>query len=423
MLGVGNRYVSAPSGPQVGLGMKMRIMGRFFGHLLRTPKLMEELNARFAKHYPEYLRQVEESKTPEELLRVYGHIRSSILKDWDLTLINDMYTFLSTALAGKGSSRRISDVKNLESMKPALAMNSLVETAKNHGLASAQYRAAAEAYIREFGDRCLGELKLETRTYRTDPDLLDAAVEKRMALPSMEPHQEVQNKKDRNLFVSMAKTGIRNREISRLNRSRIFGVSRAIFLKIGRYYTALGQLEDARDVFYLRLDELQGDFDRKTIVKSRKQERLGFENTPPYSRLVFGEKIVSRPSWGGGSQFVSGADLLTGIGTSSGKVTGRALVITEPDDRMDTAGKILVTRSTDPGWVFLLQQAAGIIAEKGSLLSHTAIISRELKKPAVVNVKDSTRLLQTDDLVELDADQGRITVIERCLNGERVSMP
>lgn len=78
---------------------------------------------------------------------------------------------------------------------------------------------------------------------------------------------------------------------------------------------------------------------------------------------------------------------------------------------MDTTGKILVARSTDPGWVFLLQNAAGIIAERGSLLSHTAIISRELHKPAVVNVRDCTKILKTGERVRLDASEGTVTLL------------
>ena len=43
---------------------------------------------------------------------------------------------------------------------------------------------------------------------------------------------------------------------------------------------------------------------------------------------------------------------------------------------------------TDPGWVFLLATASGVISEKGSLLSHTSIISRELKIPSIVGVNN-----------------------------------
>ena len=89
------------------------------------------------------------------------------------------------------------------------------------------------------------------------------------------------------------------------------------------------------------------------------------------------------------------------------------MIVDVTDDKLDTTGKILVTKSTDPGWVFLIQNAIGIIAEKGSLLSHTAIISRELHKPAVVNVKDCTKLLHNGDIVELDANDGIIKLVKR----------
>ena len=77
----------------------------------------------------------------------------------------------------------------------------------------------------------------------------------------------------------------------------------------------------------------------------------------------------------------------------------------------DTVGKILVTKMTDPGWVFLIADAKAVVAEKGSLLSHTAIISRELGKPAVVSVRQITKLLKTGDFVRVDGDKGEITIL------------
>ncbi|MBQ7959206.1 MAG: phosphoenolpyruvate synthase, partial [Oscillospiraceae bacterium] len=76
----------------------------------------------------------------------------------------------------------------------------------------------------------------------------------------------------------------------------------------------------------------------------------------------------------------------------------------------DTTGKIIVAKMTDPGWVFLLSNSKGIISEKGSLLSHTAIISRELKIPAVVGVKDASDLIKNGDIIELDGNSGSIKI-------------
>jgi pyruvate,water dikinase len=86
------------------------------------------------------------------------------------------------------------------------------------------------------------------------------------------------------------------------------------------------------------------------------------------------------------------------------------LVVDNPQSVKNYRGKILVTKMTDPGWVFLLSAAKGIIAEKGSLLSHTAIVSRELKIPSVVGARNATRLLQTGDIVTMNGYTGEVTV-------------
>ena len=104
---------------------------------------------------------------------------------------------------------------------------------------------------------------------------------------------------------------------------------------------------------------------------------------------------------------------LEGIPTSNGKVTGEALVINDINETYDVKDKILITKRTDPGWVFLLISAKGIIAEKGSILSHTAIISREIKIPSIVGVEDATTIIKTGDYIKMDAHTGRIKILKR----------
>ena len=137
-----------------------------------------------------------------------------------------------------------------------------------------------------------------------------------------------------------------------------------------------------------------------------------FAALPPYSRLIFDGEIRNKRVRNAQFDLLHKADVLTGISSSIGTVTGEAVVITEPNLSIDTHDKILVTRSTDPGWVFLIENAKGIIAEKGSLLSHTAIITRELHKPSMVNVRDATKRIRTGDIVELDAANGVIRILQ-----------
>ena len=45
------------------------------------------------------------------------------------------------------------------------------------------------------------------------------------------------------------------------------------------------------------------------------------------------------------------------------------------------------------------------------MLSHTAIVARELKKPAVVGISDLMNHIENGDIVELDGDKGYCKVI------------
>lgn len=407
MLGVTNIAVSLPEQFKISKYTKFTVLKSFFYYLHKTPVLMDRLNKNFERQYQRYRKQIEESKTITELLNIYEYIRQDILKDWDITLVNDMYAFIYTALSGKKNKERIADIKNLESMKPIQSIRNLSGIAQKYGMHSEQYEDAAAKHIEQYGDRCLSELKLETKTYRTNPELLDAYVESQMGttvktIPVF--------KESKNIFVKKAKLGIQNREISRMNRSRLYGMARSIFLKIGTILKNQKRLVSIEDVFYLYIHELNTNSDFIALVEQRKKEALFYQKVPSYSRLVFDGKIINKTGQIEHTEILSKTNMLAGIGTSAGKVTGEVLVMEEPKDTVDTTGKILVTKSTDPGWVFLIQNAIGIIAEKGSLLSHTAIISRELHKPAIVNVKDCTNLLKTGDIVLLDAETGVITI-------------
>jgi pyruvate,water dikinase len=66
---------------------------------------------------------------------------------------------------------------------------------------------------------------------------------------------------------------------------------------------------------------------------------------------------------------------------------------------------------TDPGWVFLMVAAKALVVERGSILSHTAIIGRELGIPTVVGVKDACRVIEDGVAVEVDGSSGSVTIV------------
>lgn len=106
-----------------------------------------------------------------------------------------------------------------------------------------------------------------------------------------------------------------------------------------------------------------------------------------------------------------GGDLLQGVGACPGRVRGRVRVVSDPRGARLEPGEILVARQTDPGWVVLFPAASGLLVERGSLLSHSAIVSRELRLPCVVSLPGVTSRLTTGDRVVLDGSTGEVRII------------
>ena len=404
MLGVENKYVNDEKMP-VTLLTKIKIVISFLYYLQSTPKSMKKLNRKFEDDFMIFKEQVKAQNSITDLLATYRAIEKAISSDWYITLINDMYTFIYTGLLSKKEKEKLNDIKNLESMKPVVALNTLIRVYKEEKKSN-RFHQLFQEYIELYGDRCLGELKLETQTYRVNPDLL---------LEYIQNHDETcldQSSTDIkvNRKLKKAKLGIYNREISRLNRTRIFGLARSIFLKIGEILVKEERIEKREDIFYLFLEEINEKDCYTELVNKRKIQYKKNETIPAYSRLVYADQIVEKHFEN--INMLNNHDNLFGTGSSLGIVEGEVVVVKDADSNIDVKNKIIVAESTDPGWVFLIKDAKGIIVERGSILSHTAIITRELKKPSIVNVKNATSLLKNGDYVQVDAYKGIVRRID-----------
>lgn len=103
-----------------------------------------------------------------------------------------------------------------------------------------------------------------------------------------------------------------------------------------------------------------------------------------------------------------------GICASSGQVIAKARIILSKDDIAKVnPGDIMVAVGTDFDLLEIMNLSGGIITEEGGLLSHASVVSRELRKPCLIGVTQATKLLNDGDNVELNATEGRITIIER----------
>lgn len=438
MLGVKNKTYDEKQDMKVSFAERMRINRRIIRAFLNSPSEMEKLNREFIRINDEFYMSYHEGMSNEELLAQYAVIEKKLLACWDITLINDLYTFVYTGLlkhflrkkyddADDKTNEFLSGITNIESLKPVRAMIDLAYHRKD--LSQEEFEKRTEEYIKLYGDRNLEELKLESPTFRTDPSLLirkiDEYCEDEAKLEEI--HKSIMKDDARDMsgesrrirkLAARCTTGISNREISRLNRSRIYGMVREIVRSLGKNFLAAGLIDSEKDIFYLTYDEMfamaKEPFDAKDRIKQRKNEYRMYKCLPAFSRIIFEKKEFSKHHVSVNSHRMrSSEDVMQGVPCSGGISEGEALVVEDISMLEGCKDKILVTKMTDPGWVFYLASARGVISQKGSILSHTAIISREIGIPSVVGVTDVMNRINTGDIVKMDGSSGRIEIVRR----------
>lgn len=201
--------------------------------------------------------------------------------------------------------------------------------------------------------------------------------------------------------------------------SRLLAELRWSFVALEQHWLQTGWLRQPGDLFFLKFDEIaslirQPDQTAESLVQLHQrieERRLQLEQdrqlNPPL--LVYGDLPPQRIST---TSTTTSARRLQGIPGSAGQVLGQVLVLTTlrdmpPIDR----SMILVVPYTDSGWVALLAQAGGLIAEVGGQLSHGAIVAREYGIPAVMNVANATQILSKGQTVRLDGSMGTIEIL------------
>ncbi len=358
-------------------------------------------------------------------------------------------------------ARRVTDLAALAARHPILA------TALNQQPAAAieamlpefpDFSAAYRAYLDKFGERCLEELKLETQTLHDDPLLLLRAVGQLAGAAStpVVPIGHTEIPEDRRTAESKVREAlrghpirgavfrwvlrhtrarVRDRENLRFERTRLFGRVRRLFVQLGRRFHAAGHLDDPRDVFHLEVDEvlafaeagaLAGRLaptDLRTRVHQRQREFADYRVAAPPPRRFSSRGDAKIPAtWQVAADPSTPAtgETRQGLGCCPGVVRGRVRKVLDPRNTQLRRGEILVAERTDPGWILIFPSAAGLLIERGSLLSHSAIVARELGIPAVVAIDGLTQWLQDGDAVEFDGRTGRV---RRLTDGEATFIP
>lgn len=200
------------------------------------------------------------------------------------------------------------------------------------------------------------------------------------------------------------------REEQRLNWERILAVQRGLALSLARGWAAQGALADAEDIWLLTWDEA------RAAVEGASLPTRGALVARQHALRV--EALVPKPLFIGGAAMDpeqhAGAGGLSGLGASAGRARGVVIHLHDPARGLPAGAPrpcILVVRALDPAHTELLRQAAGVIAERGGLLSHAAILAREYRTPLITAAEGAFARLPEGAEVEMDGQSGRVTVI------------
>ncbi|MBA3688919.1 MAG: hypothetical protein H0W81_08845 [Chloroflexi bacterium] len=191
---------------------------------------------------------------------------------------------------------------------------------------------------------------------------------------------------------------------------------RRLAMRVGARLTDAGVLADAADVFYLRRDEIRqlilDPVDRSAVVTERRAEHERQRRITPLPW------VGQPPDESGGTRFEAPEKVehddqeLRGAGASAGVARGPARVaLGQNDFERIQPGDIIVCPSSNPSWVPLFAIAAGLVTDTGGVLSHAAVVARELGLPAVVGTREGTTRIADGRMVEIDGTTGVVRLL------------
>lgn len=434
-LGISDRSYRPPS-VRLGPVQRLRTALGILRELRRTPMELGELADDVAAVRDRFRPALAAARSVADLRSLLEEIEVRLLQRWDVTLLNDVRAFVFPALLkllvrdDAEVHRLVSGITAIESLRPVRALEVLaaeapadladITTADQAAVFLAgddDYAVRLREFVDEFGDRSLAELKLESPTFRTDSLLLVRTLVATRDSPGTRGsgQQSISPKRYRSPWVRAlarrATSAIAARESSRLDRARVYAMVRGIAHRAGDLLTSGGRIDRPDDIWWLHFEEIWSDRDDlRTLIATRRRDHDGWRSLPAFRRITFaGEPFDTHVHATVEAPHPRAEPVdIAGLGVSGGSATGEVVIVDDPHEVGDVAGRILVTTITDPGWVFLLSRAAGIIAERGSLLSHTAIVARELGIPAVVGIANATAMLRPGELVTVDGDRGEV---------------
>lgn len=447
----------------------LRLFTRLGWRLWRLPADSRAFQAHFTQTMAEVRALDLDALRPDELLDVYERAERELLWAWTPPLVNDFFTMIFYKLLQKAAgdvtgdpdtqlhNRLLAGSGSLASAAPARDLVELAAVVRDsdnlaawfrsdqpdavvldEALRHLGFRARWDRWFDQYGDRSPDELKLEAPPLSDTPEYVLQTLRgwlQRDELPDLaaaegETRRQAEDEWRRAVrgplrrlrlgwVLRQARARVYQRESLRLERTRVFGFVRRLFRAFGDRFVEAGALGTRDDVFFLTVDEILG-FVRGTTVTTDLRALVAVRRAE-HARHVAAQAPSDRfHTWGAvhlSNRFagrIGPADLegdaLQGTPSSPGQVRAPARVVRDPREVPDLHGGLLVAERTDPGWVPLFPTASGVLVERGSLLSHSAVVARELGLPAIVGLRGLLDWAVDGEELEMD---GRTGVVQR----------
>lgn len=446
----------------------------------KMPFLVQQFRQMFDNVYHNIPRKELHTFTTGELVEKAHYLDRELLQKWTTPIINDFYVMMMNGnvhrtLVAAGfeqpavlQNNLLSGEEGIESTEPTKMLlrmcsyirqqphlRQVIEAGDNKNLLErvqvhdANFYQQCQEYIEKYGDRTIGELKLESITLRQDASFLFAILKNYLSrddltLETLSANEaRFRQEAEQQAFTAIAeklgqrrlrqfkthltklRDAIRNRENMRLARTRMFALYRDVFLQIGEQFASDGLLENGRDIFYLSLEEIYAWYDGRAVqtnikglTQLRKAEYQSYEQQDlPHHFWTYGVVYHHNSYQYPYQENIQLDGDLQGTGCYPGVVENKIRLIFSPDDELSLNGQILCTVRTDPGWAPLFPTAGGILVERGSTLSHSAVVARELGIPAIVGIPNITKILHDGELVKMDGALGTIIRLEEQNHG------
>lgn len=427
---------------------------------------LKRFYSRFSKFEDEMSRMPQFGDS-QLLMQQYTHIEQSIIPRFGATVDNDFFVMtyhgwlkrlLNRWLPGQELQRSniIGSIRGVLSAEQAILLYQVAESFKSdkrafnllqkgdYGtldshLGGTQLQKDIANYIATFGHRFAQDQKIESVNPTLEPfgiyklmrayvKLDDRQIKQRLANSAsvskaaedfIETKLRLRQSLMYKLLLNRLKHHLRLREKNRLLRGKVYGYLRELFPKVGQALADEGIINKKDDIYYLQIEEIYQLMQAALITNdlpSRIEKRR--EAYTRFAKIEMPERFITK--WLPALEKVetvltvakaSVKSTFPGLISSPGTVEGRAVVLSEPiipNEPYD----IIIARHTDPGWTPLIALAKGVVVEHGGMLSHAAIITRELGIPSIIGVKNATTIIKTGMRIRINTQTSSLEILD-----------